>query len=161
MIANRRFSWHATLWQGGTHARVMQTERRRLPRYHGINKFLGVMGQTCPRHVAVEPNKIADMVEGGDAVFQGQICEPSGCVPDRMGHAVGNRAPSELLAHPRPVVIKLVHVILIELEFSARISIGENVSIFNYLCGERPGQATKAYEHAYVGNHAVILRAAN
>ena len=80
-----------------------------------------------------------------------------------MGYAVGNRASSEFFAHLHPVVIKLVHVPLLEqLEFSARISIGENVSILNYLCGERPGQATKAYEHDqyntiydHVCNHAV------
>jgi len=73
-----------------------------------------------------------------------------------VGYAVGNRASSEFFAHLHPVVIKLVHVPLLEqLEFSARISIGENVSILNYLCGERPGQATKAYEHDHVGNHAV------
>ena len=51
--------------------------------------------------------------------------------------------------------------IFIELESSARISVGENVSILNYLCGERPGQATKAYEQAHVGNHAVVLGGAN
>ena len=81
MIANRRFSWHATLWQGGTHARAVQSERRRLACDHRINELLRC-ALTC--YVAVGPNETAYMIKIGDALFERQICEPGGSIADRV-----------------------------------------------------------------------------
>ena len=68
MIANRRFSWHATLWQGRTHAREVETERRRLTRDQVIDERRGPVlledrFETVSCHVAFVLHEACQVIE--------------------------------------------------------------------------------------------------
>ena len=95
--------------------------------------------------MAVVQYGVADAVKNGDTLFERGTRKPHGSIADRVRHAVGYRASSKLFAHPRPIVIKLVHVLLIELECAVIVSFDKSVSVPDYICGKGSGQCTKAY----------------
>ena len=73
------------IWR--THARAVQSERRRLTCDHGTNELLSVVKCALTCFVVVMPSETTvrtHVIKRGDALFERQSCEPGGCVADRV-----------------------------------------------------------------------------